>query len=600
MAIVAGDLVLEVQEARPPNISMRDAARFAHFIRVKPDQQHPSDDRLHEFWRLYSENENPTHRYTRDQFLETFRSCERVRQETYKRACARWMKKRGIYLEALRAKNVSPDVEWRRRVAWDRRNPAPQTYNYRTVPVPMFCGECGLPWFGNHIYHAGALRNIGFDICWNCVATRYYRCTRCHHYVRNGEEHYHPPEPRRGSNCHAPQERFRMPNVHLLAGYQPSDRIVAIPAPASGQGKAVPMIAMRSIAEIVNAVAGKANSSYNYFGGRDIVLNAGSAEWETAAGKFPKRLANALYRNYQLKLPADKVSEIGNIAVQAMTEGQTHYVEFTRRLSGDATEYLNNASCWWSDGRYQRSRCLLKENGGMAMRLWEGLVPEKDYYRGFHNLIGRAWIIPVDSDLKSVVHDPMQAWGWILFNAYGKEGDYLNKSAGQQMAVILASVLGLEYVSSVSILCSGMFSNNKSDRLIASERVNATSISLYIQQDDTLPEKRQITCSCITHKHEPEQTYNYDDTNWTPRLLRDGPATTKYPEEIEEPDDDDRADDDIEVVAAAGRPIEDEEPDDDLLRAARIRGADFVANPIRRPRRAAAPLFQFEDDPDVE
>jgi hypothetical protein len=590
MAIVADDLVLEHEVPQPPNVAMREAARFAHYIRQstitggdwatnRPGSGECAEQEaaLIALWRTYAS-------HGQDRFLQIFEHCMSISHRRHRVLFDAWAERRRVYIEALETKDISIDVSWRRRQAWERRNPRPVN-PVRSASLPMFCVECGEPRLSHTVHRAAYLRGIRHDICRDCLDANYTQCARCGQYVRHGEHHYHPPEPKMGSKCRAPMERFRMPNVLLRAGYQPSDRIARIESAGRRQ---VPTSALRSIARIVERDAPWGWDVHS------IKSVAGSADWETSSGKFSKRLANELFKRHKIKLPADAVAEIGNIARQSLSGHNEHYVEFTRMLDDHPDNFINGGSCWWGStpSRTNRNRCLLKENGGMALRLWASEDKVKSYNL-YTNLLARAWVVPLNERLESCVHDPMRAHAFVLFNAYGKWNTPFYDSPGQQMAAILASVLGMEHVATTSFQCNGMFLNSGSAYLLAPAPV--------LGRPRMLIEQESVRCSCVTHEPEPADAYDYNDDDWSPALLSDQPTTTN--QEEEEPEDDNRADGlaHLRAVTAVAERVyddNDEEPEFDDLDAPNYPGrlAAYAARLSRAPERVYADVGY--DDPD--
>ena len=543
MTIMADDLALEVQESRPPNPAMREAARFAHFLRdttrrrdsyaerAEHDQQIPVA--IAEFWRIYGE------RYPQERFREVFVRCEEIRAVAADRRWLNWERRRNAYLLTLRAKDISYDVHWKRRMAWERRNPPPATrLGDRSIVSVEFCDECQLPKPTPLVIVAGTLRGVDYDLCAQCYRDNYTTCGRCGLTHRNDAEHYHPPPPRRGSKCRAPRERFRMPNVLLKSGYQPCDRVVAVKTANALQ---VSASALTSVLGIINGQDEVIRSGW-YFSSENLryVIANNELDWEVAGkGKFPKRIASGLYKRYRIKLSPEAISEIGNVTRQSLTDASDHYVEFTKQLDDISENFMHGDSCWWN--QEARHRCLLKENGGMAMRLFSSGEYRRGELRGktLDNLIARAWLVPVDEHFFTPVHDPMQAYGFLLFNAYGRGGTSFGNSAGQPMSAVLASVLGMKYVTYTSSFhCRGMYIND-GGYLITPERVTENrEVRFSIIEHD-------LQCSCITHKKDTEPPiYEYDDGDWSPAVVGgDTPpvtATNKYSED-EEPEDNDRA-----------------------------------------------------------
>jgi hypothetical protein len=542
MAMVAEELRLEAEGVIPPNPAMRSAIQFAHALRMLEHSTPGRADQLIQFWW------NVYRSYGWERFRNTFVRANQAGQILNDLRFRQWLERRNVYVARQDAKlqegSISSSVYWRRRDDWDRRNPDPRYVarheRQSSIPEIFLCSECDTP-------HLGAYMATQ-SLCRDCRARTQWCCDECGQWFRNGVHHRHPPRPREGSSCRAPQERFRMPNKLLLCGYQPSDRIVHVRTNSAGS------VSDSAMAEIARLVRSDTNR-LDWIGSYDIKSLVG-AQWENREGKFSKRLPNLLYKEYRVKLSAEATTKIGNLARQNMVSDSDRYIEFTRKLDRNPGQFLNNGSCWWDGQTYGRSRCILKENGGMAMRLFDG----GGRYSG---PIARAWVVPLDGDLRANVHDPMQASAYLLFNAYAE-----TSNAHQEMSSLLASLVGMDSVQRLDEDDtykggSGMYVNGGSVYLISPRKTRATPQFLI--------DKSNVQCSCITHEPEPSDTYAYDDSDFSTVLVSD-PTTNnneaadgreaRIRAEEEEPEDD-RGHDDIGHVIVAYNHYDDADDDPD-------------------------------------
>lgn len=198
--------------------------------------------------------------------------------------------------------------------------------------------------------------------------------------------------------------------------------------------------------------------------------------WQLKDGNFPKRLSRALYKatTNHLKLPAEVMSEIGNIARQHTGDVATYRVEVTRQLNMRAADFYHEDSCWW--GSYYHSRCALKSNGGFGMRTF-------DTYYG--DVAGRAWVMPLKAteDGRLVpTFETMTPDAFIVFNSYGE-------LSGYTATRIVAHMSGWTY-RKINFKCDPMFINENKGYLVAPEDIAAkyaeTGLYFCVSQHSTL------------------------------------------------------------------------------------------------------------------
>lgn len=499
------DLALESEESvyTPPNVPMRMAIGFAHYLRrVQSDPSFdPESAELAQWYRAYG------YGLFRARLEQLVADVDGVRISHHKERYARWGRRQEKFWNGLIAKDLSWGVRDARLSAWNRRNPRPLI-----EPDALriaWCADCGEPKWGRSMY--GTVR-AGASVCGRCFQDNWRYCSRCGDYYRNDENHYHPPPSREGSRCAAPMERFRMPNVLLRCGYQPSDRIVRVINPDS-KGR-IASAALPMIAGIV-----KESFPYGDFYESDL-SRLTDAAWQTQEGNYTKRLRSKFYKAYDRKLTDKQVERIGNIARQYMVNDDEQFVEFTRKLDRKAYEFNYEGSCWFTGGRH---RCVLKQNAGMAMRLFENANPGSGYYRGGPMPIARAWVVPLDSDYRTGLTDPMEAERFLLFNAYGR--------SGQEMSGLLAAITGRHRVQHVELYNSGMYVNDSSAYLIGGEPgIEEIRLAIDTGYDN-------VRCGCITHQPDIIVPYPYDDSDFSTALLSEPERRIYEGEDEEEPDD---------------------------------------------------------------
>lgn len=501
------------EESHPSNPTVRDAAKFAHWLRKELDRDRylpgpegrADTEGLVHWWQRYGG-------HGRERFQRTLALAARLHQITVDERYQEWTARSNLTYNKLTEKRVNGEITYsqfvQRRNAWVRRNPEPR-YTGNDLSI-HFCSECDEPRFHYVDWYGGGL-------CQRCFVEHFRFCDRCRQTYRNTEDHYHPPPPRHGSKCIAKHERFRMPNVLVASGYQPCDRIVHVQGQAVGM---VPDTAFEQIAQAVRDSLGF-DGRFQYWQGADC-RELVAANWETREGKLSKRLANKLYKTYGYKLPTELVTQIGNIARQNMSTALDYQVEFTRKLDRSASDFANPDSCWWTGwGDNNRMRCILKANGGFAMRT---------FYRARARMVpqGRCWVIPLDDTL-TATHDTMSAHAYLLFNAYVE--------SGQTMSSLLAAMTGKKYVSYFQgdfAENTGMFINSGSMYLVADKMYDRDTVKVHM-----LVNNGTIQCSCVTHRDDEVEPYTEDDSDFDSTILNMMSLVPDEPDgEAEEPFDD--------------------------------------------------------------
>lgn len=307
----------------------------------------------------------------------------------------------------------------------------------------IICGDCETPtWrrLSEEIYFFGEEKIL----CGTC-AEQYYWCDQCDQY----DDHEHEHDNESGCDCEAPQRTFTFPNGTDTVKNDTRFTVTLPSGSISGTG----------IEEIAHAVHGAGHYSlYTPILGMD-------STWQTAEGNFTTRLKRMAYKDYQVKLSEDLVSQIGNIASRHTLKESEFHLEFTRDLNLPATEFVNEGSCWWGD--YSNSMCAFKAGGGIGLRAFRGT-----------EAIARAWVLPLNDKLEPYPTDrPENARALFVFNAYGEFDNYT-------AAQIIAQMTGQTY-KGVQAYIDPMYINGERGVVVADketcELVAGLGINLSIR-----------------------------------------------------------------------------------------------------------------------
>jgi hypothetical protein len=261
------------------------------------------------------------------------------------------------------------------------------------------CQRCNAYlWPGREvIFTAGPLdpRQIG-PLCVPCCELDYEMCHVCRRWYPRAEHH----DMAHRCQCVArhPQFRFRLHG----GGWVGSDTRFAVTQPAGRIGDP----GLEEIHRLMLNVHGSTIAQMVY-----LV----DSEWQLRDGNYSKRLARAVYKQYLVKMEPDVLARVGAIAKEHAGASTAWYLEFTRDLNGPVTAYANPKSCWW--GGFSRSRCTMKENGGLGLRSYDSMEVATDRPNG------RVWILPIDARM-NVTEDVEGASGFALFNGYGRLQGY--------------------------------------------------------------------------------------------------------------------------------------------------------------------------------
>ena len=334
------------------------------------------------------------------------------------------------------------------------------------ILYPCCNSECGARWCGaiveNHDYCAECER------CESCCS-----CTYCAHCADRVEDYCETCEccpeccgcSAGGCDCDVPRHltRFTFPAAAGTASVDCRET-VTVDLDAGN-------VSERGVNEIRYYLL---DAGINVSG--DVLASVGTA-LRDKRGTYAKRLTRAIYRAMAVKLSADVVTTIGNLASSYTAESGTYDVEVSRDLNESAAYWYHADSCWWTDYSYQ-SRCSLKANGGIGLRTLSE----------YGNVSGRAWVQPVMAPLDrdglashysyqstdsawTTTADAHNADGFIVYNAYG---DCANGAAAR----IVGAMAGMPY-RRVTLYLSGQYVNGERGYLVSA--VDCDEVSLDVE-----------------------------------------------------------------------------------------------------------------------
>lgn len=154
----------------------------------------------------------------------------------------------------------------------------------------------------------------------------------------------------------------------------------------------------------------------------------------TKGGTFPKRVSHFMYSQRKIKLTAEQMTQIGNIAKRHTTNNSEFVFDITDAFDWRAGDFGDANSCYWNSSRFARK--LLKFYKARAIRFYNPQNPEKG--------MARAWLAPLseailqDSNGTQIKLSKEQRENAIVvFNGYGHET--------QRCARVLSTHLKLNY-----------------------------------------------------------------------------------------------------------------------------------------------------------
>lgn len=299
-----------------------------------------------------------------------------------------------------------------------------------------FCADCNVICRPNYLSTVYDVPDSPRYVCDSCTAIRYEYCGTCEKYFpkedETHEKHVHPP------CCSAPHPHFTFPaDGHGVV--RENERLTVELAKGT--------IDEEGISRIKNLVARALRYHVNDYVVWELVDSLGPL-WQAKRGNFTKRLSSAVYAKYKIKLSAETISEVGNIAREHSSDATTWHIESTRDLNGTAKEFYHEESCWWTS--HSDSRCCLKSWGGLALRTYSE-----------HGLLtGRVWVQPLNSSLQPT-HDALNAHAYAIYNGYGDISGYI-------AARVVAHLAGRTY-RKVWLAAENTYVNNDNGYLVADE-----------------------------------------------------------------------------------------------------------------------------------
>lgn len=324
-----------------------------------------------------------------------------------------------------------------------------------TADYEIVCDRCVDRWYQPCVSCETLHRNTtsvgGYEYCNDCLTDHHHWCDECDEWADREHEHAH------GCDCEAPHKRFEFPANGQGTVAQNERLTVELPAGTIDE------MGLQDIAHTVGAAVGWEHHR---------TIQAAIAEvgptWQTRRGNFTRRLSSALHKQ-GIKLEQSTISQIGNLARQHSSDETFWDVAFTRDLNLPAEAFWHEDSCWW--GSLYRSRCCLKNWGGLGLRTFDGPI-----------VTGRAWILPMRHNTTggisdhggwlSPTHDTMGADAYLVFNAYGDD------LTSYKAARIVAHLTGRTY-KHVGFRHDGdceegedaMYINGETAKLVASEDI---------------------------------------------------------------------------------------------------------------------------------
>jgi hypothetical protein len=260
---------------------------------------------------------------------------------------------------------------------------------------------------------------------------------------------------RRNPVCEPSHPIFTFPvNGGEIANDTPFDVEVA--------GGTISEAGMRNVLQACATTYHESSRNYDPWYRFDSLFEGLEPTWQTKTGNFTKRIAKlALQSGW--KLQPELLTQIGNIARENCSRDRSIKLEFTRRLNESAGYFYHANSCWWES--YHRSRCALKQCGGLAIR---------SFHQSGRQLNGRAWLMPLTKEggQWEPTHET-RSDAYVLFNAYGL--------GFTEFGRIVAGLVGYSY-GKIPFACEPMFVNAGGGILIAPQSIidDSGGINLFV------------------------------------------------------------------------------------------------------------------------
>lgn len=313
---------------------------------------------------------------------------------------------------------------------------------------------------GNRVHSYGISGVGGDSVCDGCLEIYYEWCEHCDEYRYGGCRNHHECQ------CEAPRRSFAFPN-NGTSVHEDDRFTVELPAGVVDE-VGIEMITgllreLRCEFTYVDSFGEKNTRTYNLaYEELNLIFEKVGTEWQGKRGNLTKRLSSALYKKYKVKIPADMMTQIGNIAKQHSANSSEYHIELTRDLNLSAAEFYHEDSCWW--GGYSESRCALKSWGGIGLRSYDSMTEDPGYPEG------RAWVQPLNADLKPT-HDAKNAAAYIVYNGYGE-------MSGYTPARIIAQMTGMTY-KKINFSASPQYVNSGIGYLVASAETCAKTAEVW-------------------------------------------------------------------------------------------------------------------------
>lgn len=382
---------------------------------------------------------------------------------------------RDMFVEHLKRKVSDPDnveVNWCDRCSMPTNNDLTDVQGQEVCQTCVStyvrrCGNCEDPCFPNCEYG-------GESWCQGCSNEHLRYCDNCGFYYRlDDDDHMHRNTP---CECPPPTLEIRLRRVEKKRVIREDTKVVV--NLADGHISAVGLNEIRIYLQQwgnrlrSRAAVGDLDSGSEHwisYVKLSTMLDEIGSQWQTTRGNFTKRLTSYAYKAYGLKVDPEVITQVGNIA-RAQSHGLSTKVSFTRDLNQGRSAFVHTGSCWWSD--YNSSRCILKSNGGFAMRTWNNSPRSR--------ATGRAWVLPMNYENGRWVptFDTLTPTGFVVFNGYGDLEDYAP-------ARIMAEITGLPY-RKINFDDDEMYVNNESGYLLAPDDYTTGSINLELPRHATI------------------------------------------------------------------------------------------------------------------
>lgn len=135
----------------------------------------------------------------------------------------------------------------------------------------------------------------------------------------------------------------------------------------------------------------------------DLQLDSFRWEYVNRDGKISKRIRKHFKKTFDIKLPDNLISKIGQIAESHMSKPENIFFDITNCFNWNSGDFGDSGSCFW--GENKKAKELMQDNNFTAVRFYHK-PRNANYYHpeGY----ARCWIfnnLPFD--------------GMIIFNAYG-------------------------------------------------------------------------------------------------------------------------------------------------------------------------------------